>query len=624
MSGDLRSLLENDTDPGLVRVIVQAPRNEGRLQAIQNIRTYAEEGGLHTAMTLDFIGATVLEVTTDELLLLAQRDDVWRLSLDARVSASAPPPVYPMHSIGANQVWAPEFVGGGYTGKDVTVAVIDSGVDVSHPDLRNNRGPRVREQTFLKFGGDGFGHGTHVAGIIAGSGKTYLNVNGGENPARGVAPKANILSLRVLDDEGVGYTSDLIAAIAYATVYKEKFGVRVINLSLGHPVFESYNEDPLALACAVAAARDIAVVCSAGNSGSSDGETVYGSITSPGHAPWVITVGATNMNGGIQRADDTVATFSSRGPTAIDGLIKPDLVGPGVSMLSCQPLGPDYLTEHYPVAYPLGDGTGEHYMTLNGTSMSAPIVSGTLALMFEANPSMTANLAKSILLYTAEKMKDPGILEQGNGMLNAEGAVRMSMMFSKFYREVEMGEFQLGFKDPEDARGMIDPYSIIDGDKVHWGSSMVYGGSLLWSHGTILDKDVIWGDGKVWSDTILWTFGEPWFDPLFMNKVPAYADTILWTFGDIPMVLWADTILWTFGNLPGLDPSDFVVSDTILWTFTNIFNDWSPAMADPLSLQQDNEAILVEGEDYYQTGATFLDSSSPYYPQQPAPVPAGK
>ena len=618
MSGDLLDLLDGGDAPELIRVIVQAPKTDNRIQSIQAIRQYAQGNGLHTAMTLDFIGATVLELRADELLALSQRDDVWRVSLDAKVQASQLE--FPTQVTGAEQVWDRSWMGHGYTGKNVTVAVIDSGVDVEHPDFQNSRGTRVREQTFLKFGGDGFGHGTHVAGIIAGNGKTFTAVGGEGNPTVGIAPKSNILSLRVLNDEGVGYTSTLIAAIAYATVYKEKFGVRVINLSLGHPVFESYLEDPLAMACAVAAARDIAVVCSAGNAGSSDGETVYGSITSPGHAPWVITVGATNTNGTVNRANDTIASFSSRGPTPIDGLMKPDLVAPGVHIVNCQPTGPDYLTDNYPVAYGLGDGTGEHYMTLNGTSMSAPVVAGTLALMFEANPSLTANLAKAMLLYTAEKMTDPGALDQGNGSLNVEGAVRMALAVQQSYGDVGMGDFQLAAKDEDDAKGMLDPYSTIDGDKIYWGVSFIYGSSLLWSHGTILDSNVIWGNGKIWSDTILWTFGEPWFDPIFGNKTPAFADTILWTFGDMSMILWAETILWTFGALPGVDPSDFVVSDTILWTFTDIFNDWSPSMAEPSSLATDNEAILVEGEDHYQTGTTFLDSSSPYYPQEPVPA----
>ena len=191
-----------------------------------------------------------------------------------------------------------------------------------HPDLQ----PRVAAR--LDFTGegvdDGYGHGTHVAGMVAGNGRS----SGGQHA--GVAPGANIVSLKVLDQHGVGRTSDVIAAIEWVLQHGRLYGVRVINLSIGHPVVESYRSDPLNLAVQKAVRRGFVVVTSAGNSGrTDDGSVQYGSILSPANDPSVITVGAVDTNGTAFRSDDVVADFSSRGPTLFDGFVKPDVVAPG-------------------------------------------------------------------------------------------------------------------------------------------------------------------------------------------------------------------------------------------------------------------------------------------------------
>ena len=253
------------------------------------------------------------------------------------------------------------------TGKGIGVAVIDSGISAWHDDLYLTRpkSPRAdpRVVHFKDFTtevnpnvwasdqpSDEFGHGTHVAGIIAGNGFD----SGGAR--MGVAPEAHLVGLKVLDAEGNGYLSDVIAAIDYAIALKDVYNIRVINLSVASGVFESYTTDPLTLAARRAVDAGIVVVAAAGNLGeTADGEAQYGGITSPGNAPWVLTIGAASHEGTLPRSDDTLGRFSSRGPTWIDFAAKPDLVAPGVGTES---LSDPNSTFYSTYADYLLDGTG--------------------------------------------------------------------------------------------------------------------------------------------------------------------------------------------------------------------------------------------------------------------------
>ena len=177
-----------------------------------------------------------IEVDADEVEALAADPGIERLSLDLDVRSTADPIA---SAVGADQVWAADRYMRGFTGRGIGVAVIDSGVSL-HPDLE----PRVAAR--LDFTGegvdDGYGHGTHIAGMVAGNGRSSQGQNAG------IAPGASIVSLKVLDHSGVGKTSDVIAAIEWVIQHGRHYGVRVINLSIGHPVVESYRADPLNLA----------------------------------------------------------------------------------------------------------------------------------------------------------------------------------------------------------------------------------------------------------------------------------------------------------------------------------------------------------------------------------------
>ena len=191
-----------------------------------------------------------------------------------------------------------------------------------------------REGTSAAATDDEFGHGTHVAGIIGGNG--WSSTGDFEVTFRGVAPKSLLINLRVLDENGVGSESAVIAAIQRAIELKSVFNIRVINLSLGRPMSESYRFDPLCQAVEAAWKAGMVVVVAAGNHGRDDwaGAQGYGTIMAPANDPYVITVGAMKTRKTVVRADDRIASYSSKGPTAIDHIVKPDLVAPGNRMIS--------------------------------------------------------------------------------------------------------------------------------------------------------------------------------------------------------------------------------------------------------------------------------------------------
>lgn len=331
---------------------------------------------------------------------------------DARLGA----PTHVAEAVGADWVRATL----GYDGTGVTVAVIDSGITDWHDDLATSRVARfVDFVNFQPVPYDDYGHGTHVAGILAGDGAD----SGGAR--RGIAPGVSLVVEKVLDETGQGYISNVIAAIDYAIANRDALGIRIINLSVAAQVSESYLVDPLARAAERAVDAGIVVVTAAGNRGlNAYGQPEYGGIGSPGNAPGVITVGASTHASTAAVRDNAVAPFSSRGPTPIDSLAKPDLVAPGVGIESLtDPSSTLFLTR--PAARVWGTVTtaSAPYLSLTGTSMASPIVSGTIALMLQANPSLTPNMVKAVLEYTAEARPGYDALTEGAGFLNARGAV---------------------------------------------------------------------------------------------------------------------------------------------------------------------------------------------------------
>ena len=369
--------------------------------------------GRHGArITKRLRGAAVMEVPGDALETMAQDSSVAHLSGDVPVRRLM---AVTTEAIGADQVWRGALAGlDGATGRGIGVAVIDSGI-ASHPALRNRVVASVDFTSRNGLGRDLYGHGTHVAGIIAGS---------PDSGYTGVAPGAHLVSLKVLDADGSGDTSDVIAAIDWVIENRARYRLRIINLSLGHPVFESYREDPLCQAVQRAVDAGIIVVTAAGNFGKTeDGKAVIGGIVSPGNSPAALTVGASNTRGTAQRSDDVMATYSSRGPTAIDGLLKPEVVAPGNRIVAPAAAGA-YLTRTFRERVVSGQGGGA-YIEMSGTSMSTAVVSGSLALLLDARPSLTPAQAKAALQVTSSRVPGAGLIEAGAGQVNVVAAMAL-------------------------------------------------------------------------------------------------------------------------------------------------------------------------------------------------------
>ncbi len=288
----------------------------------------------------------MLQVTREQLAAMSSDPAVSHVSGDARVHRMM---AVTTRAIGADQVW--QGIAGlpAYTGAGIGVAIIDSGIE-NHRALKN----RV-VASFDFVGGKGrdeYGHGTHVAGIVAGE----------SNEFPGVAPGAHIVSLRVLDKEGAGDTSDVIAAMDFAVENRARFNLRVINLSLGHPVFESYRDDPLCQAVERAVRAGMVVVAAAGNFGkTADGRPVIGGIVSPGNSPSAITVGALNTKGTAFPSDDVMATYSSRGSDGDRWIVEARARGP--RQPDCRDGGPEL---HAGDAVPGTGGGGRGFELVHG------------------------------------------------------------------------------------------------------------------------------------------------------------------------------------------------------------------------------------------------------------------
>ena len=368
-------------------------------------------------------GASALELTRAEFDALMRESAVSHVSRDLPVVADM---AVTNLVTRAENVWAGTsgLLGIGstpsYKGSGITVAVIDSGI-APHSAIGSRVIGRVNfVSTEPGVTGDPFGHGTHVAGMIGG-----VNTKVAASYTGGSAPAVKFVDVRVLGRTGVGYTSDVLAGIDWAIANRGKYGIRVINLSLGHPVAESATTDPLCIAVDRAVKAGIVVVASAGNNGlTSTGAKVLGGITSPGNSPAAITVGALDTKGTSSTHDDVVAPYSSRGPTAIDLAVKPDVVAPGTRIVSLES-GGSYLAQTYPQWHVAGSSTNG-YLRLTGTSMAAAVVSGGVALLLDAQPSMSPAQVKIVLQTGARFIPSAGLIGGGTGSVDFAQSLKIA------------------------------------------------------------------------------------------------------------------------------------------------------------------------------------------------------
>ena len=353
--------------------------------------------GATVVKELPIIDAKVVRVPLGVLGQLASHHHIHRIHLDRTMhtllETAAP-------TIGTSPEWE-----SGFTGKGVTIAILDTGIH-PHPDLvtPNNRIVAFYDAIQGKTEPyDDNGHGTHVAGCSAGGGTS----SGGKY--KGPAYEASVIGVKVLDASGQGSVSDIIDGVQWCVQHKDTYGIRILNLSLGGPASESYRNDPLCQALEKAWKAGLAVFVAAGNEGPG-----AGTIGTPAIHPVLVTVGATDDRNSISDTDDAIASFSSRGPT-IDGLVKPDIVSPGVNIISLRSPG-STLDKAYPQRR-----VDEHYFSLSGTSMATPICAGAAALLIQAKPTLTPDELKTALLAGAKDLfNSPN--EAGKGYVNLPGA----------------------------------------------------------------------------------------------------------------------------------------------------------------------------------------------------------
>src|SRR6266704_1598711 len=491
---------------------------------------------------LDFIKGAHYSVPVESLDALADDPDVVYISPDRRLNGSLNNTAA---AVNANVAWQ-----SGFDGTGVGVAVIDSGISL-HADLysSNNKNRIIYNQDFVGGGtNDYYGHGEHVAGVIAGSGKdsNYSTSSGYLRTFKGIAPNANLINLRVLDQNGQGTDSGVISAIQQAINLQSKYHIRVMNLSLGRQVFESYKQDPLCQAVEAAWKAGIVVVAAAGNYGrdNSMGTGGYATITSPGNDPYVITVGAMKTAGSPLRSNSLSTSYSSKGPTLLDHVVKPDIVAPGNRVVSLYgppflnpiPGGSYYVYEALPQQYPqnlvlfnyyqqpiFGSSVSSSYYFLSGTSMATPVVSGAAALLIQSQPKITPDQVKARLMKTAYKafpvsstVVDPltgvtyvseydiftvgaGYLDVGAALASSDLATGNALSPTAVYDSTQNAVYLVN------AAGSTWDSSVLWGTSVVWGTnvfvngtSVVGGGSVCWGTSTDAGFSVVWGTSVLW------------------------------------------------------------------------------------------------------------------------------
>ena len=300
------------------------------------------------------------------------------------------------------------------TGAGVGVAVIDTGIDGGLVDFTDAQGASrvvasVVTNPDATTPNDDYGHGTHVAGIIAGDSTRRPAGDPLAGKYVGIAPDANLIAIKASDDEGNGTILDAIYGLQFAVDHKTAYNIRVVNLSVASTVAESYRTDPLDAAVEAAYFNGILVVTAAGNRGTAEDAAQY----APANDPFALTVGAVDDQGTTQRGDDAIASWSSVGTTQ-DGFAKPEIAAPGAHIVSTLAPGSDFEAL---CPQCIVDGS---YLQIGGTSMAAPVVAGVAALIAQAHPDWTPDQIKSTLIDTARNL-DGGVDE-----VNASAALAVA------------------------------------------------------------------------------------------------------------------------------------------------------------------------------------------------------
>jgi len=365
---------------------------------------------------LGIINAFAAEMTAQSAVELSRMETVRWVSLDAKVVSSACSQCIDtanlanayISTIKADKAWnnSPYL-----QGKNVGIAIVDSGINPSG-DLYTTMGVN-RQVANVYFNtdynqntSDGYGHGTHVSSVAAGDGS---DSNG---KYIGVAPMANVINVKVTNDDGSARSSDVIAGLQWILNNKSTYNIRVVNISFNSTVAESYHTSPLDAAVEILWFNKIVVVTSAGNQAT-------GILYPPANDPFVITVGATDDKGTTSLSDDVVTSFSAYGTTS-DGFVKPDLVAPGRNIIARLVNTNMGMAQAHPA-----NVINQTYFKMSGTSVSAPMVSGAVAILLQSEPNLTPDQVKYRLMSTANKSwTSYNSKKAGSGYLDVYAAVK--------------------------------------------------------------------------------------------------------------------------------------------------------------------------------------------------------
>ena len=468
-------------------VIVQGTRGRSSEAVADDVRAeIAADRGQAKGIRRRFasISGVAAELTGAQIVKLAGRPNILAITQDAPVrlddaqSTYTSIQVWPYASSVA-KFWQPASVGGL---KPPAIAIVDSGVDGSRADF----GSRVQQVTLTQqqpnSPGDGRGHGTFVASIAAGAADGYA----------GAAPNADIVSIDVMDDQGMALTSDVVAAADWIYENKDVAGIRVANFSLHGTMASSFQFDPVDKAVEKLWLSGVVVVAAAGNY-AVDGQP-SGVRFAPANDPFVITVGATDTLGTLSTGDDVAAPWSAYGYT-LDGFAKPDIGAPGRYMVGAVPADSTLALESPDRIVAPG------YMQLSGTSFAAPVVAGAAADLLAVHPSWTPGQVKGALMSTADAMPAAQTGSAGAGAIDAAGAVQLT---NPADADAALAQFLI--PDPSggptpvfDAAAWAQTaaanpsWALAYWGSAYWGSA--YWGSAYW--GSAESADAYWGSSSV-------------------------------------------------------------------------------------------------------------------------------
>jgi serine protease AprX len=573
------------------------------------IRQALEKHGDRIKSEHPFVDALAADIHSDDVIELANHPWVLAISIDATVSAGAAAGSQGNFNGSQGNVNAAVMPGAAFdptkantlrqtlglprvsssltpSGSGVGVAIIDSGI----APLDDFAGRITGFYDFTKGGipvapFDDYGHGTHVAGLIGSSGVLS------NSQFQGVAPNVTFVGLKVLDKNGQGRTSDVIRAIEYVTANRAKLRVQIINLSLGHPIFAPAKDDPMVQAVEKATAAGLIVVASAGNFGQNQtsGTTGYTGLTSPGNAPSCITVGAVVTENTVTRDDDTVASYSSRGPSWYDAFAKPDVVAPGHHLVS-NAVASSTLFGRLPTLRK-NALNGRVFFELSGSSMAAAVASGVVAdiidahnraAYFNAKP-LSVNTVKAILEFSAIPVAGADYLTQGAGEVNAGGAIALASAIDTsaapgdwWLRASVPAHTVVGTKLYEWGRTVIWGETVLTGNLVFtslgsWSPATAWGAQVAWDGNLAQVKaaNIVWGMASTWASNIVWgdrVIGELNGDNVVWGTLAG--DNIVWGTLDGDNIVWGtfagDNIVW------GSSTGDNIVwgtstGDNIVW-----------------------------------------------------------